>query len=108
MATDRAFIDAITLGTSQRDRMLTRIQTWNNRLRVVLNNPQSEPRLFTYAFRKQLFMNDPTCSICGQQILSLDDGTVDHLIPFSLGGPTTPANGRLAHRYCNSARGNRV
>jgi len=108
MATDRTFIDAITQGTSQRDRMLTRMQIWNNRMREVLNNPQSEPRLFTRAFRKQLFDTDPTCSICQQQILSLDDAAVDHLIPYSLGGGTTPANGRLAHRYCNSARGNRV
>jgi len=108
MATNRTFIDAITLGTSTRDRLLARTQIWNNRLREVLSNPQSEPRLFPRAFRKQLFEYDPTCSICGQQIAGLDDAAVDHLIPYSLGGNTRPANGRLAHRYCNSARGNRT
>lgn len=108
MATNRTFIDAITLGTSSRDRLLARTQIWNNRLREVLSDPQSEPRLFSRAFRRQLFENDSTCSICGQQISALDDAAVDHLIPYSLGGSTTPANGRLAHRYCNSARGNRA
>lgn len=107
MATDRTFIDAITQGTSQRDRMLTRMHIWNNRLREVLNNSQSEPRLFPYAFRKQLFEADPSCTICGQQILGIDDAAVDHLLPYSLGGSTIPANGRLAHRFCNAARGNR-
>ena len=108
MATDRAFSDAITLGTSTKERMLTRTQIWNNRLREVLNNPRSEPRLFTYAFRRQLFQDDPTCSICSQQIVSLDDAAVDHTLPYSLGGSTSPANGRLAHRFCNAARGNRI
>ncbi len=34
--------------------------------------------------------------------------TVDHVVPKSRGGATEPANLRLAHRRCNSARGNRL
>lgn len=34
--------------------------------------------------------------------------TLDHIIPRSLGGSDDPENLRLAHRICNSARGNRV
>jgi 5-methylcytosine-specific restriction endonuclease McrA len=34
-------------------------------------------------------------------------GTRDHLVPVSEGGDDTPANLRLAHRACNSARGTR-
>jgi hypothetical protein len=107
MATNQSFIDAITLGTSQANRLQTRVDIWNNRLREVLGNPQSEPRLFSLAFRKTLYEDDPTCSICRQQIRTLDDAAVDHTVPYSLGGPTSPANGRLTHRYCNAARGNR-
>lgn len=50
MATNRDFVDAITLGTSERHRLLTRLDIWNNRLREVLNNPQAEARLFTRQF----------------------------------------------------------
>jgi len=32
---------------------------------------------------------------------------VDHIVSYSLGGPTDPSNARLTHRYCNWARGNR-
>ena len=108
MATNREFMDAITLGTSQRSRLLARTDIWNNRLREVLNNPQSEPRLFPRAFRQQLFEDDPTCSLCSQQIMSVDDAAGDHTVPYSFGGSTSVANGRLAHRYCNAARGNRT
>ena len=107
MATDRDFTEAITLGTSDRNRLMTRMDIWNNRLREVLQNPQSEPRLFSRQFRQQLFDNSPQCSLCQQLISSVDDAAVDHTTPYSLGGNTTAANGRLAHRYCNSARGNR-
>lgn len=34
--------------------------------------------------------------------------TVDHVVPKSRGGKTEPSNLRLAHRRCNSARGNRA
>jgi hypothetical protein len=108
MATNREFTDAITLGTSQRNRLLTRMDIWNNRLREVLGNPQAEPRLFSRQFRQDLFNLDPECTICRQLIVSIDDAAVDHLLPYSFGGSTTPANGRLAHRYCNAARGNRT
>jgi hypothetical protein len=107
MATNRSFIEAITVGTSQRNRLQTRVDMWNVRLREVLDNPQSTPRLFPHAFRRELFDRDPTCSLCSQQITTLDDAAVDHTVPYSIGGPTTASNGRLAHRYCNAARGNR-
>lgn len=107
MATNRNFIEAITEGTSQRNRLQTRVDLWNVKLGEVLKNPQSHPRLFSQSFRRALFDKDPTCALCKQQITILDDAAVDHTLPYSLGGDTTPANGRLAHRYSNAARGNR-
>lgn len=106
MATNRVFIDAITKGTSERQTMFTRRDIWNNRLREVLDNPRAEPRLFARQFREQLFEQNPECALCKQRIMSVDDAAVDHTVPYSLGGATDEPNGRLAHRYCNSARGN--
>lgn len=44
------------------------------------------------------------CQFCG----ATDDLTLDHIIPWSRGGPDTEDNLRVLCRPCNSARGNRV
>jgi len=44
--------------------------------------------------------------ICGREI-PFEDAAVDHIIPHSKGGITSLANGRIAHKSCNIARGNR-
>ena len=54
------------------------------------------------------------CWLCGGAVDpdepagSLWAASVDHVVPRSLRGPDTAANRRLAHRRCNSSRGNRV
>lgn len=54
------------------------------------------------------------CHICRKRInMNLDckdkySATMDHLIPLSLGGDHSYANIRLAHRSCNSSKGNRA
>lgn len=54
------------------------------------------------------------CHICRKRVdMNLDvrhrsSATMDHLIPISLGGDHTYANIRLAHRACNSSKGNRA
>lgn len=52
------------------------------------------------------------CSLCGgaverhgQHSLS---ATMDHVIPVTKGGPHTRANVKLAHRGCNTRKGNRM
>lgn len=53
------------------------------------------------------------CNICSRKIdLSLSGlakwgPTIDHILPVSLGGTNDPNNLSLAHRCCNSRRGNR-
>lgn len=54
------------------------------------------------------------CHICRKRVnMNLDvqdmySPTMDHLIPISLGGDHSYANIRLAHRICNSRKGNRA
>lgn len=54
------------------------------------------------------------CQLCDDPVdVNLDSrdamsATLDHIVPRSLGGLNEPANLRLAHRSCNSKRGNRV
>ena len=54
------------------------------------------------------------CHICRKRVnMDLEynnrySPTFDHLVPVSLGGNHTYANIRLAHRTCNSSKGNRA
>jgi 5-methylcytosine-specific restriction endonuclease McrA len=51
------------------------------------------------------------CQVCGLPVHPLKgidnnwDGTVDHILPLSLGGEHSMANCQLAHRICNSLKG---
>lgn len=47
------------------------------------------------------------CWIC-QRSVRFIDATRDHVVPVSLGGSHAQSNLRLAHEWCNSARGNQV
>lgn len=54
------------------------------------------------------------CSICGEEVdLALKkpdmfSPSVDHIIPYSLGGTHDPENLALAHLWCNQVKNNRV
>ena len=46
----------------------------------------------------------PECQICGGTV-GLNEHHLDHIIPWSLGGPDSIENLRLTHDLCNMARG---
>lgn len=57
------------------------------------------------AVRAQVMERDEhTCQFCS----ATENLTLDHIIPWSHGGPDTVENLRVLCRRCNSARGNRV
>jgi hypothetical protein len=70
----------------------------------IIDGTVIEPRFFTFEFRRQLFHGDPTCKICGNEIHTLEDSTVDHVVPYSQGGKTVSDNAQLAHRSCNARK----
>ena len=49
--------------------------------------------------------SNKTCAICGKP-LSIDDFTVDHIIPLSLGGTYDEDNLQATHEKCNFMKGN--
>jgi len=103
MVNDQEFADAILLGTSDPSRVRTRFEKIRSVIDTHVDVIARERRVFTAAEKQQLFDLDPTCGFCGQRIESIDDAEVDHRVRFSHGGPTTIANARIAHRYCNRA-----
>jgi hypothetical protein len=67
--------------------------------------PSREP--ISQEMRSLVFERDEgVCQLCGQAV----EGPfhVDHIQPFSLGGPTIESNLQLAHPTCNIRKGNRV
>jgi len=107
MSKDIKFIESITLSTGNLERVNARFKKWLESLEEIVGLPSREQRNFTLEFKKQLFEQNPTCSICGQKIHTLDDSEIDHIEQYWRGGKTIPSNARLVHRYCNRRRGGR-
>jgi hypothetical protein len=99
MYNDQEFSNAIEMKTSNTDQIKLRFKKWTDALESIVSSPS--PRNFSYNLKKQLFANDPTCAICHNRIMAIEDAEVDHKDPYSKGGPTTIDNAQLAHRYCN-------
>jgi hypothetical protein len=104
MTKDQDFIDSIELSTSSRKAVTTRFDKWRMTLQTILGIGEKEPRCFTKLLKEELFTLDNTCAICGNKILHIDDGALDHIDQYWTGGKTIPENARLTHRYCNNAR----
>ena len=66
----------------------------------------SEPlrRDFSKAEKVALYLvAEGKCSVCGSE---LDKGwEADHIVPYSIGGPTDVANGQALCRACNRRKG---
>lgn len=106
MSNDQEFINSIMFETSGTEMVNTRFDIWSKKLNEILGYPgNSEPRIFSFALKRNLFESNPTCAICNQQLLNIDDCEVDHIEQYWKGGKTIPENARLTHRFCNRKRG---
>lgn len=107
---DNKWVDYVRRATGEVSRLDYVFETWRRRLGEVLRNDgtgEQGHRLFSRQLKKELFDQNPTCTICGNAIRLLDDAVVDHVEHYWRGGKTLPENARLAHRYCNLERGGR-
>jgi hypothetical protein len=95
---------AISRQTGSTSATKTRWFGFKAEVQRLLSDISLEPRFFSYDYRRQLFEANPICRLCGNEIHSFDDSTVDHIIPYAKGGKTVPENGQLAHRSCNSKK----
>ena len=104
MVSNEAFIDSILIGTSDAKKVRTRFDIARHLVEEILADCEKQPRCFSSELKQKLFDNNPTCAICGQRILHIDDAAIDHIEQYWRGGKTIPENARLTHRYCNFAR----
>jgi len=64
-----------------------------------------EKRTFDNSIKRQLWRDyNKICQICKKEIRSFKAATVDHIIPWAIGGTTTPDNAQIAHRKCNQQK----
>jgi Protein of unknown function DUF262/HNH endonuclease len=108
MLTDREIQDAISRRTGSTMQTKLRFSKFRTMVDTVLDGTVLEPRFFDYQFREELWNVSHKCKLCGSEIHSFEDCTVDHINPYSKGGKTVPANGQLAHRACNSSKNARI
>ncbi len=104
MTENKQFIDAIELSTSSVSAVTKRFDLWRSALQEIIGIANREPRCFSRELKKQLFVANDTCAICGQKIVDVDDAAVDHIKQYWIGGQTIPENARLTHRFCNWSR----
>lgn len=104
MASNKDFVDAILIGTSEQGKVKRRFHLVEALVDDILQSYKKQPRCFSIELKKELFDQDQTCALCHQQISSIDDAAVDHIQQYWKGGKTIPENARLTHRYCNMSR----
>lgn len=104
MVNDESFINSIELSTSSIQAVVNRFDKFRIMVQDITGINSHETRIFSMTLKKELFHKNPTCAICNQQILSIDDSAVDHIEQYWNGGRTIPENARLTHRYCNWSR----
>lgn len=109
IATDDQWVDCVSRGINHAVRISYVFETWQRRLAEVMQDvpPNDGRRTFSKQLKKEMFEQNKTCFLCGQEIKLLDDAALDHDKHYWRGGATIPANARLAHRFCNQSRGGR-
>ncbi len=104
LLTDGETQDAISKRTGSTLQTKLRWTKFRALVDPIIDGTVVEPRFFDFVFRKDLYEKSPVCQLCKNQIHSLDDSTVDHIIPYSKGGKTSPSNAQLSHRGCNARK----
>lgn len=90
------------------DNIISRLQAAPNRLPVKLVGVEDyehgrdfSAKTANAVYLESVLNNAPRCGICEAR-LHMKSATVDHKIRKEDGGTGAPANGQLAHPYCNS------
>jgi rubredoxin len=53
-----------------------------------------------------LYLKNPSCAICGYEFKNIDEATIDHIKPLSMGGSKKITNKQLACPECNVRKSN--
>lgn len=111
-AENKDYQDWVFAGTNASKRIRSRVcavmDILSNVISADSSSHESNKRLFAPHIKEELFYPGYICKYCGNQILSIDDCEVDHIIPYDAGGPTEIENAQLLHKWCNRSKGSKV
>ena len=111
-AENKDYQDWVYAGTNAGNKIRSRVNAVMDILNGILLSDKTDvnirKRLFDPSIKEKLFHPGYVCTYCGNQILSMDDCEIDHIIPFDAGGPTEIENAQLLHKWCNRSKGNRL
>lgn len=107
---DKDYQNNVYVGTNSGARVNGRILRVMRILKCVLECSHAgyDQRVFNNEVKELLFYEGYTCSYCGNIILNIGDSEIDHIIPYSAGGPTDIENAQLLHKYCNRYKGSNI
>lgn len=108
MINNEEFQLLIAYKTSDTDNVRRRFRIWTDTLDEIIGSNSYQQRVFPFSIKEKLFNEKPYCAISGQRILAIEDAEVDHIVPYSKGGPTTLENAQLVLRYFNRAKKDKV
>jgi 5-methylcytosine-specific restriction endonuclease McrA len=62
----------------------------------------------TLSIKEILYLLSRKCAGCGRGFKSIEDATIDHVIPKSKGGEDNWRNYQLMHKACNEYKADRL
>lgn len=103
---DKDYQNNVYVGTNAGARVTGRITKIIKVIHAVASRDAvtQQKRCFSSEDKENLFYEGCICAYCNNQILDINDCEVDHIIPFSSGGPTSIENAQLLHRHCNRSK----
>lgn len=106
VTTDSRWCDCVRRATGETSRIEYAFSTWNDRLKVVMeeSEPNAAQRVFSASLKREMYDASRECALCSQEIKLLTDAALDHDLHYWRGGKTVPDNARLVHRLCNLRR----
>lgn len=105
---DDKWVRAVSQATGSYSAIDYTFTTWNSRLKILMSTTagNDKKRIFSKKLKSEMFDQNNTCKICGQEIKLIQDAALDHIEHYWRGGQTIPENARLVHRHCNNTRKN--
>lgn len=104
MTYDVKFTEYISSTTDKPERVQYRAETWQQRVRQLVERNAHEPLAFSSRFKQALFERDAICNVCWKPIETVDDAVLARFPNYWRENSAIPENARLDHRFCHKSR----
>ncbi|UUD37020.1 DUF262 domain-containing protein [Mycoplasmopsis equigenitalium] len=105
---DANFIQHTEGSSGNASKVYNRIEIFHHELMNCLVS--ASKREFNYSLQEKNELarkNNNICSVCGEEIISIEEAQIDHITPYTKGGKTNLENAQILHKYCNLKKSNK-